>query len=177
MSVTINASTTSGLVMTSDLSGVLTFQQAGVSLPNGGVAPAFSAYANTTQNLTTTTSTLVNFGAKEYDTATCYDTATGKFTPTVAGYYQVNAGINANTTVTRISLKIYKNGTMAKNPTDVIATTVNSVEANALIYCNGTTDYIQIYTLFTGVSPQIYGGSAATDVAFTYFQACLVRGT
>jgi hypothetical protein len=44
MSVIINASTTSGLVMTSDLSGQLQFANNGVNLPRGGGVPAYSAY-------------------------------------------------------------------------------------------------------------------------------------
>jgi hypothetical protein len=49
MSVTINASTSSGLVMTSDLSGVLTFQQ------NGTAIPLCRAWVNLYDNGTTVT--------------------------------------------------------------------------------------------------------------------------
>lgn len=149
-----------------------------------GNMPAFSAYKNALQNLTTNTPTLVSFQTKEFDTASAYNN-TGStvgtapqysFNPQVAGYYQVNAAINANTTWTRASISIWKNGAAWKYPSDVIATTVNTVEANALVYLNGTTDYIQIYTLVTGASPQIYGDTPASAGAYTYFQACLVRG-
>lgn len=149
-----------------------------------GNMPAFSAYKNALQNLTTNTSTLIPFQTKEFDTASAYNN-TGStvgtapqysFNPQVAGYYQVNAAVNANTTWTRGSISIWKNGTAWKYPSDVIATTVNTVEANALVYLNGTTDYIQIYLLVTGASPQVYGDTPASAGAYTYFQACLMRG-
>ena len=149
-----------------------------------GNMPAFSAYKNALQNLTTNTSTLIPFQTKEFDTASAYNN-TGStvgtapqysFNPQVAGYYQVNAAVNANTTWTRGSISIWKNGTAWKYPSDVIATTVNTVEANALVYLNGTTDYIQIYVLVTGASPQVYGDTPASAGAYTYFQACLMRG-
>jgi len=158
--------------------GNATFPLATGTVMVSGNMPAFSAYLNTTQNVTTNTTTLVQINAKEYDTANCFDTSTYKFTPNVAGYYQFNAAINSNTTVTRVNLKFYKNGTIAKYPTDIAipsGASINSVEANALIYMNGTTDYVQLYMIFVGTSPQIYGGSGGNDPAYTYFQGYLAR--
>ena len=143
---------------------------------NGGTgtstAPCFSAYANALQSITTQTTTLVNFGAKDWDTASCYDTSTSKFTPNVAGYYQVNGAINASTTWTKAYLAVYKNGSVYKYGTDISTSTfINTVQFNSLVYMNGTTDYIQLYCAVTGSSPQIYGGQAP----YTWFQAALVR--
>ena len=168
--VTINASTTAGLVMTSDLSGVLTLQQNGVSLPNGGVAPAFSAYQSTLQALSASTSTKIQLQTEEFDTNSNYDNATNyRFTPTVAGYYQVNIGVAASA-VTTISVQVYKNGSVYKIPFSSNSATVATGGGACLVYCNGSTDYIEFYATF---------GSALNTVAgsqYTYFQACLVRG-
>ena len=187
----------SQVIIAGDTSGTITLQAPAVSgsttytLPAAtgtvmvsGNMPAFSAYKNALQNLTTNTSTLVSFQTEEFDTASAYNN-TGStvgtapqysFNPQVAGYYQINAAVNANTTWTRGSISVWKNGSAWKYCSDIIATTVNTVEANALVYLNGSTDYVQIYLLVTGVSPQIYGDTPSSAAPYTYFQACLVRG-
>jgi hypothetical protein len=171
MAVTINASTSAGLVMTSDLSGVLTLQQNGVSLPNGGVAPAFSAYQSSSQSVTSSVYTKVQFQTKEFDTNNNFDNATNyRFTPTVAGYYQVQTALTAATTISQQILSIYKNGAGVKNFV-TIATGSPSSLVSALIYCNGSTDYLEVYAYLVGVTPSI-----TNDVRYTYFSACLVRG-
>ena len=172
MAVTINASTTSGLVMTSDLSGVLTLQQNGVSLPNGGVAPAFSAYADGTQTISTTTFTKVLFPTEEFDTNNNF--ASSRFTPTVAGYYQVNSEILASSTVTvsRAFIQIYKNGSLFKNGNDIGVSASQRTTVSCLIYCNGSSDYIETYCYVNG-SGTLGIGTGPND---SYFQACLVRG-
>ena len=180
MSVIINASTSAGLVMTSDLSGVLTLQQNGVSLPNGGVAPTFSAYQSSAQSITGSTFTKVQFQTKSsaglaWDTNNNYDNVTNyRFTPTVAGYYQINSVINFPQTNGTNLLSIYKNGTEYKRGVQsfLVATTgggMLGLNVSGLVYCNGSTDYIEIFA---------YIGATQTLVAstLTYFDGCLVRG-
>jgi hypothetical protein len=169
MSVTINASTTSGLVMTSDLSGNLQFQNNGVNLPMGGVAPAFSAYQSSAQTLASGTYTKIQLQTEEFDTANCFDSTTNyRFTPTVAGYYQVNGALQLAITNTSILLIIYKNGASFK--VGGVNSASGGTNVNALVYLNGTTDYIELYGYFT-IGQNTNAGSQAT-----YFQACLVRG-
>jgi hypothetical protein len=149
-----------------------------------GNQPLFWAYANTTQNITTNTLTQVSFGAKLYDTATCFNNTNGTvtlnglsvpayaFCPNVAGYYQITFAVNSNSTITRAAADIRKNGSDALYGNDVAgASQVNTMQSTGILYLNGTGDYIQAYTYFTGTSPQIYGGAAA----YTFFLACLIR--
>jgi hypothetical protein len=105
MTTTINASTSSGLVVTPDNSGNVLLQY------NGQSAPAFSAYAATNQSYSANVNTKVNFGTEEYDTNNNF--ASSRFTPTVAGYYQINAGFQVAGTPQDIQLYIYKNGAVA----------------------------------------------------------------
>ncbi len=175
MAVTINASTTSGLVMTSDLSGVLTLQQNGVSLPNGGVAPAFSAYASASQSFTTATFTKITLDTETFDTNNNF--ASSRFTPTVAGYYQVNGIARIQTTSgTLIQVAIYKNGTnyTAGNLLNfAVGSNSNQITVSDLVYCNGSTDYIELYGYSDGTSPSFNFNSTANT---SKFSACLVRG-
>jgi hypothetical protein len=175
MAVTINASTSAGLVMTSDLSGVLTLQQNGVSLPNGGVAPAFSAYQTVAQTLTNVTFSLVTFTTEEFDTNNNFASST--FTPTVAGYYQLNAQVNnsASTNLARQLVILYKNGVSYKIGTDLApsSTTGSRGVFSSLVYANGTTDYFQIYCYVSGTGTLLTVDNATQD---TWFNGCLIRG-
>jgi len=178
MAVTINASTSAGLVMTSDLSGVLTLQQNGVSLPNGGVAPAFSAYQSSAQTaLANSTFTKIQFQTEDYDTNSNFDNATNyRFTPTIAGYYQFNAGVGLSPALASGGgiTSIYKNGSEYKR--GGINATVAGLGAASVVssqmYMNGTTDYVEIYAY------QNCGSTATTvsNAQLTYFNGCLVRG-
>jgi hypothetical protein len=176
MACIINASTSAGLVQTADLSGVLQFQQNGVALPNGGVAPAFSAYlATSNQSITTATFTKIQCQTEDFDTNSNYDNATNyRFTPTVAGYYQVSASVSyqGSTSVTRYLASIYRNGAEYIRLGDFAGAGVGySSQGSCLIYCNGSTDYLELYTYATGT-----GLIAAFGRNQTNFQACLVRG-
>lgn len=112
--------------------------------------PAFSAYATAIQTVSVNTFTKVVLNAKDFDTASAFDATTNyRFTPLVAGYYQINATIfyNANSTSGLGYIAIYKNGSNYK-------TSAGSFQANgymplnisSVVYFNGSTDYIELYT-------------------------------
>jgi len=138
-----------------------------------GNGPAFSAYQSANQTITSSTFTKVQFNIEEFDTNSNYDNATNyRFTPTVAGYYQVNGNIryDASTAPTRCILSVYKNGSEFKRGNDLGN---NSTQAlvSTLIYFNGSTDYIELYA-FIGATIAVIGTSAQS---LAYFQASMVR--
>ena len=166
MSVTINASTTSGLVMTSDLSGNLQFQNNGVNLPMGGVAPAFSATSSGGQSFSNGTFTKVQINTKVFDTNNNFDSTTNyRFTPTVAGYYQVNSNWFISSVINGSAISIYKNGSETFRG---FTGSAQYYVGSCLVFLNGSTDYIELW-FFNG-----NGGSFSSSGAT--FQACLVRG-
>jgi hypothetical protein len=97
MTTTLNATTSNGLVVTPDNSGNVLLQYNGIS------GPAFSAYSSGVVSLPASTFTKIPIDTEEFDTANCFNTSTYRFTPTVAGYYQVNASIcfDGSTALTR----------------------------------------------------------------------------
>lgn len=136
-----------------------------------GTGPAFSAYQSSAQTLSSTTNTKIQFQTKEFDTNTNYDATTNyRFTPTVAGYYQVSGGFQVASTATGGSIAIYKNGggfkSGAGNPN---ATTSNQWQVSALVYLNGSTDYVELYGYVTT------GQALVANPQFTYFQAFMAR--
>ena len=144
----------------------------GTLMVNG---PAFSAYANTAQTLSSGTFTKVVFQVEDFDTNNNFASST--FTPTVAGYYQVNA-VNfaqAGTNVSRAITALYKNGSVIQRLTDIAngASNVCSAGGGQVVFMNGTTDYLEIYCWVTGVGTlQV---SSTTMGESCRFSASLVR--
>ena len=133
------------------------------------VSPVFSAYQTGTAQVTPNgTWVKAALNAKEYDTASCYDSTTNfRFTPNVAGYYQVNAAFVAGGASNQ-SVAIHKNGSVAKYGSS-INTNANTSVVSATIFMNGTTDYIEFYVLANTTATFVTGTTG------TYFQATMVR--
>lgn len=133
---------------------------------------AFSAYAVVANALSSSARTKVNFDTEIFDTNSCYDTSTSKFTPNVAGYYQINAAVTGSATTTGIMyVAIYKNGSAYKLGTYVqYSGSGTKANVSGLVYCNGSTDYIEIY-VFVPSSMNTYTG----DSTYTWFDGAMVR--
>jgi len=141
----------------------------GTAMVSGNM-PTFSYWSNGSQAINSSVTAKVTFTNSEWDT-TGGMFSSSRFTPTIAGYYQVNAATCITAEGNSYTI-IYKNGTDFKRGAQT-QTSVSFVTypANALVYCNGSTDYIEIY--FSN-----NGGSNKTTIggnALTYFQAILVR--
>ena len=140
----------------------------GITSVNGAASlctagPAFSAYASSGTSLTGSSSTKILFQTTVFDTNSNYSSS--RFTPTVAGYYQINCGFQAASSVDN-QLYIYKNGSVFYQGQE--STTAGS-SLSSLVYCNGSTDYIEIYA-YVGTT-----GTCATGATKTWFNGCLMR--
>jgi hypothetical protein len=141
-----------------------------------GTGPAFSAYrASSNQTITANTFTKVQLNAEEFDTASCFDSTTNyRFTPNVAGYYQFSGAVTLSaTSITLAVATIFKNGSEFKRGNDLRASLGSSCSpvVPALIYMNGTTDYVELYGYLTAT------GTTAVEAGLsaTYFQGFLAR--
>ena len=131
--------------------------------------PAFSAYQNVAQTITTATYTKIQFQAKEFDTNSNFDSTTNyRFTPTVAGYYQFSGGANQGGATTAFQLVLYKNGVAIKFFSNSTAS-APGVSGSALVNANGSTDYFELYIYL------VIGGTLSATPSLTYFQAFLAR--
>jgi hypothetical protein len=132
---------------------------------------AFRAYrATTQQTISAATTTKVAFNAETFDTNSNYDPTTNyRFTPTVAGYYQVNANVAFTTGAGQLSL--YKNGSNYQTGTEVTynASLGGHLPISDIVYCNGSTDYIEIYVYLTT------GTVIGSGESNTSFSAAMVR--
>jgi len=133
-----------------------------------GAMPAFSYYQSVAQTLSANTVTKITFTTSEFDT-TGGMYASSRFTPTIAGYYQITAGVNLSTISAGIVLDIYKNGGSFKRLTNDGSGVSSQRSGTSLIYFNGSTDYVEIYAAF-GVGQNTFAAQNST-----YFQGSLVR--
>jgi hypothetical protein len=138
-----------------------------------GTGPLFYAYRSATQALTINTLTKVAFDLELYDTNSNFNTTTNRFTPTVAGYYNLNGAITwQNTAVTSQNYFVfYKNGvdwSYSSIPSGPYNTNLK-LDGSTIVYMNGSTDYIEVYALI-GVTSNLLSGSG-----LTYFSGFLAR--
>jgi hypothetical protein len=127
--------------------------------------PAFSAYQSSAQTLSALTNTKITFGTEEFDTNSNF--ASSRFTPTVAGYYQINSGVSFGPSLGQVS--IYKNGSEYKRGTQTGASGVGFT-VFSVVYFNGSSDYVEIYANSTT------GGPTNATSVLTYFNGAMVRG-
>lgn len=140
-----------------------------------GNMPAFSAYSDgTSQSVASATFTKITLVNEEFDTNNNF--ASSRFTPTVAGYYQITGEISYNnTTSTGESFgAIFKNGSRFKDGFGAPFTNAigSFCGVTALIYFNGSTDYVELYTYQDTGGTRVVG---VGDAARTYFQGVMVR--
>ena len=81
-----------------------------------GNMPAFSAYQSSSQSISNSTFTKIQLQTKEFDTNSNFDNTTNyRYTPTIAGYYQINVGFYTATGSSpgyATAAAIYKNSSL-----------------------------------------------------------------
>jgi hypothetical protein len=162
-----NGNGSNGQVLTTNGSGALSWADRMTA-----AGPAFSAYATTLTNTANATFTKVTCVTEEFDTASCYDTGLSRFTPNVAGYYQIN-GQGGNSFSTLI-VSIFKNGSEFKRGFQGGAAGPLYATVSAMVYLNGTTDYVELYWYQASGSTQNNGLGVPVYTA-NYFQGFLAR--
>lgn len=132
-----------------------------------GNGPAFSATGST--SVATSTLTKLTPNTEQFDTNSNYDNSTNyRFTPTVAGYYQLSFGMRITTPATAY-INLFKNGsTISYATSQSSGATMQNYTSSVLVYANGSTDYFEIYGAH-------FSGSTQTMTEI-YFTGCLVRG-
>lgn len=172
----------SSIIVSGDTSGAITIAAPAVSGTNtltlpaktGSFAvdgPAFSVYQNSGQALSAYTETKILFQVEDFDTNSNF--ASSRFTPTVAGYYQINGSFGIASSYTAGGVAIYKNGSAFRYGSWGLygASNINaSWSVAALVYLNGSTDYVEIYGAIQNAQNTNASGS------FTYFNGSMVRG-
>lgn len=138
--------------------------QAEIGTNVAGTGPAFSAYLTGNQTISVNTWTKVTLNTEIFDTNSNFDPTTNyRFTPTVAGYYQINFCVyNVGATFNGYS-QLYKNGVgiaYGSAAATGSGTTAQLAAGSFLVSMNGTSDYLELYT-YAGIT-NVTGGSSVT---------------
>jgi hypothetical protein len=159
----------SSVVISGDTSGAITLSAPAVAGTNtitlpaatgtvmvSGNMPAFSAYSSAGANISSSTWTKITLDTETFDTNSNF--ASNRFTPTVAGYYQINLMVSCGSSANNAYwqwVSIYKNGSpyASSTPVNGLAQLQSfSWSVNQLVYMNGSTDYIEFYVnIYTSI--------------------------
>ena len=178
----------SSIVISGDTSGAITLSAPAVAGTNtatlpaatgtvmvSGNMPAFSAYSSANQVISSATATKVTLDTEEFDTNSNF--ASSRFTPTVAGYYYISGEffVNSPSNIGYTQARLYKNtSTLVKIGNYYSGPNISeySNNCNAVIYMNGTTDYIELFAFVgSGTTITLIGGATF----YTYMSGALVR--
>lgn len=133
------------------------------------VGPAFSAHGPA-QTIGNASWTKLTFNTEEFDTDGKF--ASDRFTPTVAGYYQISGGLYFGATSGACVINIYKNGVGNKRGAQGTGVTGFGMATgvSALIYLDAD-DYVELYVY------QNSGGSTNTGAGgeLKFFQGTYIR--
>jgi len=180
MASIITATVASGLTQSADNSGVLQLASGTgnlVTVPSvtgtamvSGNMPAFSAFGNVSYSITTGVDTKVRFETERFDTANCFDSTTNyRFTPNVAGYYQINyIGRFQAASPSIAYLMLFKNGSSYIVGNQIMGISSGSnfdLPASELVSMNGTTDYLEVYINVGGTSILVNDNPTTTFVS------------
>ena len=172
----INSAYTSTVFSLTDSGNVNVSGQYQVSGKQAVNGPAFRAYIDGSQTISSGSQQKVTFGSETFDTNANF--ASSRFTPTVEGYYQLNATvrISGSSGLGEVMLTIWKNGSEYARGTNEQGTEQGnnfySMQVSDLAYANGSTDYFEIYI------QQTTGGNRDTTAGtnISYFSGVMVRG-
>lgn len=177
---TLSLPARTGTAITSADSGTVTQGMIGTNV--GGTGPAFFAYAGSSTSFTSGVETKVPLNTEVFDTNSNFDSSTNyRFTPTVAGYYLFTFSFWCRfaTTFGEIYSTLYKNGSSYLYGSRTITTLSTAASSgsggSAIIYMNGSTDYVELYGLASG-SGTFTLGAGASIPAVSYLTGSLIRG-
>ena len=117
------------------------------------IPPVFRAIRSDYQYLPNNTDTVISFdndsSGSSFDTNNFYNTSTYRFTPTIAGYYQLTAQLefSLNSGNNLFGVMIFKNGAEAlrvRRWNDGSNSNVN-INVTGIVAFNGSSDYAQAY--------------------------------
>lgn len=136
--------------------GIATFTQ-----PPLTAVPTFRGESTAAQNLTSEVFTKVNINNVStvncFDTNNWFNTSNNRYIPQIAGYYQFKGVIYTNGTSQTFQVAtIYKNGTRYGAGTflRISVSGTQFIPVVELVYMNGITDYVELFGLISGTSPQ-----------------------
>jgi len=179
----VNTSSAQTIAGDKTFTGLNTFQNKQTfDVPSVNAAnPCFRAYQNVLDSIVSGADRLISFqvksGGENFDTTGCFNNTSStvgtapaySFNPQVAGYYLISGSVGMASNSYYAQAQVYKNGVAINN--GIYGLLYILPLSPALVYLNGSTDYIQI----KANSATTQNTNPSTVV--TYFQAALISRT
>lgn len=148
-------------------------QAAAVIVEQAAGAGAFSVNLNGSDQTGNTGGAFnkIAFATAVLNTSTWFDTTNKRYTPQLAGYYTIILQAQANTGVSDApAAAIYKNGSIAFAGTYApgVSAATGQTQATALVYLNGSTDYVEGF-VYLPTSVTVIGGGVTRTFMQGYF--------
>ena len=122
--------------------------------------PAFLVRLTGNQSVANNTTTILAFNREALDTDNAYNSSNYRFVPQVQGYYKIGVRITSQGIGNGQSLNILKNGSeVTEYQVNAAASTTNSQINEALVYMNGSSDYVDARTYQSSGSSKDYYGA------------------
>jgi hypothetical protein len=107
-------------------------------------AIAFAVSKTTAQTIPTGGEQVITFDVADINPQNYFDTATSRYTPLIAGYYNFSAVMSVTQNTATASVAFFKNGVqVARGTLGQSESTATGTIAD-VIYMNGTTDYVDV---------------------------------
>jgi hypothetical protein len=123
--------------------------------------PTFRARRTTAQSINQNTWTKMQLSTEDWDTASNFDPTTNyRFTPTTAGYYQIQAeAVGVAASASGFNASIYKNGAsyLGANLT-IGADGYAGITIAGQVYFNGSSDYVELFGFLTAAGTRTIEG-------------------
>lgn len=105
--------------------------------------------------------------SEDFDPQSWFDSTTGKFTPTIPGYYQVNATVASLGSSRNLWGGFLKNGVVYGQAIATISGSVGDWQSSvysAVVFMNGSTDYLRLGASFQGSTIGFATGNRLTHM-------------
>lgn len=160
----VSGTGSSGQVLTSNGASALPTWQPASSV---GTIPVFRATMSASQSVGSGSAAKVNYDTAGVDTNSNYSTSNKRFTPTVSGYYFINALLSgfAQTAGNNYQLSIFKNGSSVKDKNINLSAAATALEQQIsdIVFCNGSTDFIEIFVFQDSGGNKTFGSSGVFE--------------
>ena len=155
-----NAQLAGSIDLTSKVTGALPIANGGTAATTFAAAglaatPAFQAYLNSSQSISDSTWTKVEFDTEQFDTDSDYDNSSNyRFTPTTAGKYYIYASILPETgandnNIELVQMKIRRNGVDYSGMQFDFRSDSDGrkfqISASNVMDMNGSSDYAEVF--------------------------------
>ena len=117
---------------------------------------------NTAQGIPASGAAKIQLNSTEFDTNSIWDATNFRIIPKKEGYYQFSYSVMSDGFPTRLNAYIVKSGTGGQMWGSLVDAGARTSGGCALLYMNGTSDYVELYASHSTGSATNIGGTGTT---------------